>query len=83
MEWLTPLIYGDPACILRHASPDYLVFLDINTDIETLYEQSINAHRKTVAGSDNFSKLIPEAEDNFNSPNEIEKQLGDHFEAAN
>ena len=75
LEWLAPLIYDTSSGILSHTGPEYLVFFDINTGIETLYENSINTQLKKLSGSEKSSKLVPDPDEIFVSFSEFENQL--------
>lgn len=76
LEWLTPLIYKSPDSVLNHTDEKYLVFFDLNTDLETLYTNNLKEHEKTVNSNNKFNRLIPEADQNFITYTNLENILG-------
>jgi len=76
LEWLSPIIYTSPDTILNHTNAKYLVFFDLNTDLETINKNLLENHQKIINSNNKFNKLIPESDVNFISHEDVEKQLG-------
>jgi len=76
LEWLTPLIYKSRDTILNHANKKYLLFFDINTGLESIYENLRENHQKIINSNTKFNKLIPESDDNFIGFEDVKKHLG-------
>ena len=76
LEWLVPLIYKSHDTVLDHATDKYLVFFDIGTELESIYEDILKNHQKVISSNNKFNKLIPESDENFFTFEEINNKLG-------
>ncbi len=76
LEWLIPLIYKTHDTVLDHAAENYLVFFDISSDLESIYEDILKNHQNVINSNNKFNKLIPESDENFFSLEELENKLG-------
>lgn len=75
LEWLTPLIYESAETVLNYTGSKYLIFFDLNTNLENIYENLKKNHCSIVNSTDKINKLIPECDENFISYQELENKL--------
>lgn len=75
LEWLSPIIYSSPDTVLNHTKAKYLLFFDLNSNLETIYSKLLENHQKVIDINNNYNKLILESDLNFISLEDVEKQI--------
>jgi len=75
LEWLTPLIYESAETLLNYTSSKYLIFFDLKTNLENIYENLQKNHCSIVNSNDKINKLIPGCDENFISYQDLENKL--------
>lgn len=75
LEQFIPLVYSENENILSYLDDNYLVFLDVENDLETEYESVLHSASRSSISTFKFLKILPETDERFISPEEIHKRL--------